>query len=344
MAKYKYALNTHNSIISAADIAGKPVTESYACIGCGNAMIARVNGQIKAPHFAHKAQVECSGETYLHKLGKKAFFDTYRSCLDSGEPFNITLNSSKICKKMASVTRKSCTVGEVKKTYDLTDYYQDIFIEKKHGEFIADVLLSSKTHPDRKILIEIACTHFLSEKKSLSEHRIIEIPIDSEEDIEKIKKAHLSPSDAMFLGFNLNSETATDSECRCAGLNCHVFYVYKNGKARLETTQLLLASSNIEKTKSNLLYHNIILEPESDTYNLNAYIDYKGQIFVEQVELAVKKKIDIKNCYACRYHGENWSYSNNHSIYCKYLKKSCSSNQAADCEFYRIDLGLQNNM
>lgn len=268
MSKYKYASNSCNLVIFADDIAGKHVHESYTCIGCGNPMIARVNGELRKPHFAHKTQIECNGETYLHKLGKQVFFETYKKCLDSGEPFNITLNASKICKKMTSVTRKSCTVGEVEKTYDLTDYYQDISIEKKHGEFIADVLLSSKTHPDRKILIEIACTHFLSEKKSLSEHRIIEIPIDSEEDIEKIKKAHLSPSDAMFLGFNLNSETATDSECRCAGLNCHVFYVYKNGKARLETTQLLLASSNIEKTKSNLLYHNIILEPESDTYNL----------------------------------------------------------------------------
>lgn len=338
MAKYKYALNSHSAITPADDIAGKPVNDCYTCIGCGNQMIARVNGQLKAPHFAHKAQVECSGETYLHKLGKQTFFDTYRNCLDSGEPFNITLTASKICKKMKSVTRKSCTVGEVEKTYDLTDYYHDISIEKKHGDFIADVLLSSKTKPDQSILIEIACTHFLSEKKISSHHRIIEITIESEEDIEKIKTAHLSPYDAMFIGFNHDSETATDSECKCARQKCHIFYVYKNGKARLETTQLMLASSSINKNLSNLLYSNIILESSNEGYDLNIYRDDKRQIFVEQAALAARKGIKIKNCYICRYHGEHWGYPSNHSIYCKYLRKSCNSNEAADCESYRIDL------
>jgi hypothetical protein len=226
MAKYKYAFDKNGLTVSAEAIARKPVNEDYWCIGCESPVIAKVNGEIKKPHFAHKAQVECNGETYLHKLGKSAFVETYRKCLELGNPFIIKVSATKICTKMSPIIMKNCIFEEIEKEYDLTDYYQEVFVEKKDGEFIPDVLLVSTKNPDQKIFIEIACTHFLSEKKEQSMNRIIEIPIESEDDIEKIKKASLSPADAMFVRFNHSSETVTDSECRCARRNCYAFYVY----------------------------------------------------------------------------------------------------------------------
>ncbi|MCP3322958.1 hypothetical protein ACK33O_19525 [Aeromonas hydrophila] len=47
MAKYKFALNSNNETISADDIANKPVDDAYHCLGCGNELTAKVNGQIK---------------------------------------------------------------------------------------------------------------------------------------------------------------------------------------------------------------------------------------------------------------------------------------------------------
>ena len=76
MAKYLYALEKATDlVVSAESLAGSEVLKKYQCIGCEGELIAKVNGAVMQPHFAHKAAQECSGETYLHKLGKKIFFE-----------------------------------------------------------------------------------------------------------------------------------------------------------------------------------------------------------------------------------------------------------------------------
>lgn len=204
MARYQYAKDEQGRIVKAIDLVGQNVGE-YICIGCDNALIAKVNGKIKKPHFAHKAVLECNGETYLHRLGKRAFFDTYQKCLQENEPFYVTFHVPKKCQKFKRTIRKHCDLGYEQKRFDLTNYYSKIEVEKKNDSFIPDLLLSRESQPNENIYIEIAVTHFLSEKKESSGKRIIEIPLDTEEDVEKIYKADLQQNDALFIGFNQES-------------------------------------------------------------------------------------------------------------------------------------------
>ncbi len=337
MVTYKFAFKENGSTVTANEIAGKPVLENYWCIGCGNPLIAKVNGKVYSPHFSHKVQVECSGEKYLHRLGKAVFVETYKKCLESDLPFTIKLRAAKTCRKFSPIIMRDCNLGEVEKEYDLTNYYQEIYEEKKAGEFIPDVLLVSKKNPNEKIFIEIACTHFLSEKKEQSANRIIEIPIDSEDDIEKIKNASLSPRDALFIGFSHNSESVTDSECYCAGHKYYGFYVTQGGKALLEFNKLMAIYSNICNNKSKLLYSNVFPSKRIETDGIFDYGEARGLLFIEQVRLAARKNIAIRNCYICRYHGNNWDTTIEHSIFCKTFKKTCTSNEAANCERYKIE-------
>jgi competence CoiA-like predicted nuclease len=68
-------------------LVGKEQQSDFICLGCDNILIAKVNGKIKQPHFAHKSIQECNGETYLHRLGKQVFFEVYQKCLEENEPF-----------------------------------------------------------------------------------------------------------------------------------------------------------------------------------------------------------------------------------------------------------------
>lgn len=336
MVTYQFALTEGGLIISVNDIAGKPVTENYWCIGCGNPLIAKVNGKIYRPHFSHKTQVECNGETYLHKLGKAVFVKTYKNCLELGLPFKIKLRAARVCKKFSHVIMTGCNLGEVEKEYDLTNYYQEIYEEKRTGGFVPDVLLVSKKNPGEKIFIEIACTHFLSEKKEHSAGRIIEIPIESESDIEKITKAILSPSDALFIGFNHYSEAVADAECHCAGKYYYGFYVYQGGKAYLEYNKLMVIMSKI-RGNSKIIYSNVFPSKNIEVDGIFDHGEIRGLMFIDQVVLAARKKIAIRNCFLCRYHGNNWDATNEHSIFCKTFRKTCTSNEAANCERYRIE-------
>ena len=69
--------------------------KNYLIPAFGNQVLSK----IKKPHFAHKTVLECNGETYLHRLGKRAFFETYQKCLAENEPFYITFHVPKKCQK-----------------------------------------------------------------------------------------------------------------------------------------------------------------------------------------------------------------------------------------------------
>jgi len=329
--KYRFAFNENGLVACADDLRGQLNVGVLYCIGCGLDLIARVNGNINSPHFAHKSQVECSGETYLHKLAKYKFFEVYRHCLAEGQPFKVRLTASRRCYKYQPVLMKKCDLGEVEHDFDLTQYYQDIFLEKRDGEFIPDLLLRSRSNPENSIYIEIAVTHFLSEKKEASHNRIIEIPIESEEDIKIIEQANLSPRNAMFMGFNQLSTAVSDSECKCAREKFYVFYVYQNGKALLDFDSLRSIVSLVNSRRNQLIYSNIFWERQEKFNEFSDHGEERGRVFRDQLNLAISRGIRVKNCYLCRFQGDNWDATNNFSIFCKTLRKPCNSNEAATC-------------
>lgn len=352
MAKYKFALNSKNEIKSADEISNKPVNDVYYCLGCGNELTAKVNGQVKKPHFAHKLKMECNGETYLHNLGKQTFYQTYLKCLEHNEPFNITLTSSKVCRKFKPLILTNCNLGSTKKTFDLTDYFHEIKMEKRDGEFIPDLILYSTRNKTGKIYIEIAVTHFLSEAKELSGNKIIEIPLESELDVEKITTAHLTPKDAMFIGFNQSTTAVTDHECSCANMDFYGFFVFSSGKSILLYRTLSAHHHYIQQNHetiiySNILYDNKVNNRESSDIRRNELFNFNensGDIFIKQVRLSAERGVKIKNCFLCRYQGENWDYDGKKPIFCKGKKIKCTSNEAATCDWYKANAIPKSNL
>ncbi|MFM4976878.1 competence protein CoiA family protein [Aeromonas rivipollensis] len=346
MAKYKFAFNSKNEVISADKIANKPVDDAYHCLGCGNELTAKVNGQVKKPHFAHKVQIECSGESYLHNLGKQTFYQTYLHCLENNEPFNITLTSAKVCRKFRPLILTDCNLGETKKTFDLTDYFHKVELEKKDGQFIPDLMLVSTKKPSDKIYIEIAVTHFMSDEKEFSGNKIIEIPLEYESDVSKISKAHLTPADAMFIGFNQSTTAITDHECSCAQRNFYGFFVFSSGKAILLHRTLASLYYYIDQNRETIIYSNILYDRTPNHSEINGVrrdelfcsSENNGSIFIEQVKLSAERGVKIRNCFLCRYQGENWDYDGKNPIFCKGKKMKCKSNEAATCDWYKIDI------
>ena len=335
MARYQYAKDEQGRIVKAIDLVGQNVGE-YICIGCDNALIAKVNGKIKKPHFAHKAVLECNGETYLHRLGKRAFFDTYQKCLQENEPFYVTFHVPKKCQKFKRTIRKHCDLGYEQKRFDLTNYYSKIEVEKKNDSFIPDLLLSRESQPNENIYIEIAVTHFLSEKKESSAKRIIEIPLDTEEDVEKIYKADLQQNDALFIGFNQESVPIVDADCKCMRKRYFFFIVWDTGKAWLGLEYQADIQAKLIKFHDKIVYSNII-ETDLQFENSNVLMGYAhGDMFNSQLKLAVENKVPVKSCFLCKYSGDNYNYAEGQPIYCKAKKIACNSNRAAECDWYRL--------
>lgn len=188
--KYKYAKDHNQKIVEISTINKHDRNNSqYYCISCGKELIARL-GENNQHHFAHKSSadnISCNNETYLHELAKIKIKEKF----EKSDSFIIRLKEHVICSSVKTCEFSSGTnacYDTQEKTVNLKSYYNVCTTEKQIENFRADILLENSTRPIKPLLIEICVTHPCSEEKINSKLPIIEIPINSADDIKEIEK------------------------------------------------------------------------------------------------------------------------------------------------------------
>ena len=329
MIKYKFAYNSQQKII---DISKASKQGDYICLGCGHEMVS-VLGKKITNHFRHKVikEINCSHETYLHKLAKTKFHQTYQDCLDNDKPFKIRLLTYPICNFYENDFLTTCQLSAKFKEFELTKFFKKIYLECKEGSFIPDVLLESDKQ--EKMFFEVAVTHFCSEAKVQSNYRIIEFSINSEDDIKKIESGILEESDEIkFFNFK-NKPKGNWCNGKCSNeivpyaserLIYNVFVIYKNGRS----TFIKITLDSLEKLLPQILHFEYICR--------EAYGDVDSS-YTNKVNEAYYKKLNIRNCFLCKYHSLNKSSNKAGTIFCKFLKNTGNSNMASDCKYFRSD-------
>jgi len=339
MIKYRYALDSADNLIDINNLERAELTKStkFYSVDFKDELIPRL-GKIKRKHFAHKPNIVIigNGETYLHALGKKIFYDEYSLCLRNKTPFYLNYSTQKHCDRLQKEFNITCQLDEEKSQYDLTKYFTHILIEKRDNDFIPDILLFNSEKKE-KIYIEIAVTHFSSDKKKHSGHRIIEFLISTEEDAQNIIKFKNGDIDNIARYYNFKQHQITKHFCTKG--NCckqfNFFSVTENGKCNLEILKEHEIPITLTKYKSNSTWHT--LEP-IEHLNKSGVSDI-GFDFINYVSRAYRENINVKNCYICRYHAKNksWNFVEGEPIFCKFKKITCSSNYAANCQFFKVE-------
>lgn len=334
MVQYRYARSVAGGIVDASQLAKveRSPDWSFICLGCDQPLVAKVHGRDHAPHFAHRADATCCDETYLHHLGKKVFFEEFTKCRVSGLPFEIELSYPLFCRKYECDLQGPCRIdGSHVRSHDLATLCDDIQMEYPDGSFIPDLLLRDTRGRRLKIFVEIAVTHFLSENKKRSGERIIEIPIDSEADVAKIRSHRLTAQNCRFVNFTTESQSLTDSQCRCHDRLAYAFIVYNSGKSFLEESTLAALVALRRRRQETIRYFKLlVMSPD------RGFLPSRGNAFQRAVLEASKEGFPLRNCYLCRYQGDNFNGDNAQPIYCKHLKLRCGSNHAVECQAFRL--------
>ena len=178
---YSYAINEDNTLIHVNTAVRGGM---YTCPYCGGEMTPHM-GKIRKWHFTHKANLQnCNYETYLHKIAKARI----KAAFDNNPHFYIQYDVPVHCDKF------DCDVADCKEcrtiqymSFDLKKWYDTCEEEVVYKNFRADLLLSSSTTRNRPpILLEIYVSHKSTQEKIGDGVRIIEMKINSEEDIEAI--------------------------------------------------------------------------------------------------------------------------------------------------------------
>ncbi|MGY6630546.1 MAG: hypothetical protein ACXIUL_05995 [Wenzhouxiangella sp.] len=270
-------------------------------------------------HFRHKVSQDCSLETYLHKMGKRVFIETYQACVSQGTSYTFEYDVPVNCNYCS---HGPCAKGMGKSTYNLAKTFSKISEEKRDNGLIPDILIESKS--GNKIYIEIAVIHASSDEKIASKTRIIEIYISDESDIDSLKLPCLSALQGNVFTYNFRPSP----QDRNLKEHCHkeitCFTVNKNGKALIRT----LKAYEVEQHKADK--HAFI----------KTVPNISSDVFITEVQNAYLQGVNIKNCFLCRYHAMNKSTDfsdRSRPIFCKYHKAAKNSNDATTCEIYRPD-------
>lgn len=282
MIKYHNALDKEGYVIP---IAAAQTGITYYCIGCGNEMVAK-KGQIKEHHFSHKHTLECNAETYLHKYTKSFIKEMF----DKQDHFPIAYNGTNVCllKDECDLYDYNCSESVFRK-FDLKDYYDTCELEKEYKGFVADILLSSQSHPNRKpCFIEIAVSHPCEPEKLRSGIRIIEISIPKQiDDLSGLSINEGCSIDNISIKFyNFNREGKSNHPLELQ--NVPVFFINSNNKGELLTH--LRSCSSYGKT-------HLMDNSSFEIHFSNEFSAYKTG-----VSLANLHGKRLKNCWVCRYH------------------------------------------
>lgn len=218
----------------------------FYCPHCHKEMYATF-GKIQQSHFRHNGD-KCQPSKYLHDLAEYVFLEEYRKCLESGLPFYLELRVPMPCNEACVLKKHSdCRDHYLLKTVDLTKEYTRISPEAKvdiNNRFRRpDILLESMD--GKQLWIEIWVSHE-TELEKRKDGRIIEIKIDSEKDLDRIRRHKIIQSEegdlaVRIFGIEANDEDAlfsNDDDDSNISYPCEKYFCFEAGSSGYKTEVL----------------------------------------------------------------------------------------------------------
>ena len=314
------ALDQDNNIV---DIKNTEDNKKYYCPFCHKEMITKC-GAIREWHFAHKTEA-CSYDNYLHSIAEIIIMDWF----NSNDQIMLYMNTKEKCnrfKECAFYNDTNCSRTK-KVKYNLKNYYTKCAREHGHQGFIADLFCEHNSKPNVPIFIEIDVTHKCSPAKINSGIRIIEIPIQSEEDILNITSSvHLIENKTVRLYNFIRKESLSENY----NLPFQKFILFPSTKSYVDKETY--SCKNYNKRKG--IYE--ISMPYDDCIH---YFLSNGGLSMFGKAMAYNDKFLEKDCQICRWRAQDMSGT----YFCKLYKKCgnpkyCKDNDSSKCEMFKVDL------
>lgn len=319
---YRYALNQNGNIINVRTAVR---TDKYICPCCGSEMIPHM-GKIRKWHFTHKVGISCNYETYLHKVAKARI----REAFLSSESFLISFNPEHICDAECPFKKDPKCVARLQKSFDIRSYYDVCEEEVPFNGFRPDLLLRSSLFPERDpIFIEIHVSHKSTPSKIASGHRIIELTVESEEDIDEIvKKSKISGVSSKTQYLDLNRE-------KCVFFNFNLIYPTLPSEHFFDSKYVFALKDN-GFSDDNRVY---CFEPISEYFRITEYNIILSNVPINRLWAYAefeKRGLDITNCLRCKFYKHTMNGEPICILYKKYgTPKSPQIKEARTCPHYK---------
>ncbi len=323
--KYSFAYDENNKLIDINNVSHTDrLGHHFRCINCNAEMQARL-GNKNRHHFAHKSDVVCDGETYLHKLGKvllkKKFEESPEFIIEYERHFECAKHES--CK---FYSRYECHSDDFE-AFDLKKYYDTCTEEQKIEDYTADLLLSNSNNCKiSPVLIEIWVTHKCTTEKRESGAKIIEIHVKDEDSLRNLTLPDARITESENIKFSDFNRAAKRKELNNRYLAR--FIIYQSGDVYVSKPKDS-PTCNVGK-----MYPKAIRELQFD------YDECDDTITIYDYRFAVASQLgyEVKNCNLCKYLKQGYDEPIICCLYKKYgTPKKPKQLEANSCKYYRPD-------
>lgn len=306
-----YAIDQTGQLVNVDNV---PVGNKCGCFcpACKEPLIAKNQGTKRKHHFAHQSGTECdyAVESMLHILAK----DKIREAFLSKSEFWIEFEYKSYCvndKECKFIRYSKCCERKTQR-FDIKQYYDSCEQEIPYDNINrrSDLKIFSSTHPKRDpIYLEFCVTHASDREKLHSGNKIIEIRIESVDDVLQLVENGIIESkindeeyefldenedleylqDIRFYGFkkkdNINNHISNDIEF-------YRYILHQSGKIHF-SHDFSDCKRFVKSKASSLLEICVHSDDTFDFYKKFVYIGFQ--------------KYHIPNCLLCRNYVDSYS-------------------------------------
>ena len=332
---YRFAKDADGKIVDAELFnPDEQRTRKCYCLSCGEELIF-YSSKTANSYFRHEADKECREETYLHELGKMLL----KMRWDNSSCFVIAFpqEKTKKCGFKCLLKHNDCSRTESVNRQNLKKFYQTCTVEKKYGDFQADLLLEDKTGKYPPTMLEVCVTHPCPEEKQNSGFRIIEFTMKSEEAALFLYFEDLT----RYKGINFYGITKATPASLCYDLSKRIMRaaIYKSGKIRWSIKDC----KNLNLTNENEIAVAFFLYRANRIYPTNqARLFFAERGFnIKSCEICSKLKEDAGGDYFCCFF--NKRPFQEHAYFCSQYSPNLVLLEELVDEYYLESPSLQQN-
>lgn len=346
--KYSYCLNENLELVHIKSVSRENRhNHTFRCLECGQPLIAKI-GTKKPPHFAHRADTTCNGESYLHKLAKRRICEQFMTT----ESFPVTFVRDVPCQDLERCPccdRICCYERDVSIPCDLRTWkgkvvYDTCQEEVRLGDFQPDLLLTCSSKLDREpVFIEIYKTHESESPKVSSGYRIIETKkIKSEADIDDIiERGFIEGQNCKTFNFSPKLPSIKKND-----MPIDRFVLFRSGAATIyRAVDYVVMCDKLNQRVDPNSVRELNMRGKIDIWG-DLAADKKLDSYQTGLVYVVKKGVVIKNCILCKF----YKFNEFHNSYICILYKSLGAlspkprqSTANSCPRYELNQELMNH-
>jgi hypothetical protein len=335
--QYEWAEDAEGKLHHAAELAKRTDfdRDTLFCAGCLRQVTAKVHGEIKQPHFAHRSGEPCPFNFYLERTVKKLFAKSFSERRDRGEPFTLEVRRPLLCHRYIELFDSPCVIDKDHVLpVDLTRFYDGFdFLPNPEG-LPDDLRLNPRSGHDglRPLFIEVEIydSHSTSRKITRDDPTLV-LHIVTDDDLNALECAHLRPHRFEAINFIVEPMRATEAQCQCVGKLFNAIVKYDSGKVYCDTGTI----GELQKKYGCL--HRVDFYALSPASNPT---DIRGAMYTGIFQL-LREGVAVRNCLMCRHQKRPFGRAGAATVFCRMYDKRANWNDAITCQGYSLSPDIE---